>query len=81
MGAGGKEAFYNGRIANAIVEEINHYEGVMTLEDLKEHTSTIVEPISVDYKGKTIWEIPPNGLGVTTLMALNLLKGFDLRCK
>ena len=53
--------------------------GVLALEDLESHHSTFDEPISVCYRGIDIWEMPPNGQGLTALMALNILEGFDLQ--
>jgi gamma-glutamyltranspeptidase/glutathione hydrolase len=50
----------------------------MTPEDLASHTSTWEEPISVDYRGLRVYECPPNGQGITALLALNILAGFDL---
>ena len=61
------------------MEAVNHNGGVMSLEDLKSHTSTRVDPISVEYKGVRLWEIPPNGQGIVALMTLNILKGFDMK--
>jgi gamma-glutamyltranspeptidase / glutathione hydrolase len=52
--------------------------GCMSLEDLASHTSTWEEPISVTYRGLRVYECPPNGQGITALIALNLLEGFDL---
>ncbi|KAJ8318022.1 hypothetical protein KUTeg_003113, partial [Tegillarca granosa] len=75
----GKKGFYEGRIAQAIVDVIEKFGGVMTLDDLKNHKSTLVDPISVDYKGYRIWEIPPNGQGITALIAFNILQHFDLK--
>lgn len=75
---GGAEAFYTGEIARAIVEVIQHTGGVMELEDLAAHTSTWEEPLSVNYRGYRVWECPPNGQGLTALIALNILEGFDL---
>nr|QGW35743.1 Glutathione hydrolase proenzyme [Locusta migratoria migratoria] len=63
----------------AIVAEVQRLGGYLSLDDLKEHTSTEVQPISVDYKNYTVWEIPPNGLGITTLLALNILEGYDVK--
>lgn len=75
---GGPEAFYHGEIARAIVNVIQQTGGVMELEDLAAHTSTWEEPISVSYRGHRVWECPPNGQGLTALLALNILEGFDL---
>ncbi|RLN82757.1 hypothetical protein BBJ28_00024603 [Nothophytophthora sp. Chile5] len=70
----GKAAFYeDGRIARAIVEMVAFQGGVMTLEDLKAHTSTFVTPISTRFQGVDVHEIPPNGQGITALLALNIL--------
>ena len=75
---GGKSAFYQGEIAEAIVAVIKEAGGVMSLEDLASHTSTWEEPICVDYRGYHVHECPPNGQGITALIALNILEGFDL---
>ncbi len=75
---GGKKAYYEGSIAEAIVNIIQEAGGCMTLEDLAEHQSTWVEPISVEYRGLRIWECPPNGQGLAALLALNILEGFHI---
>ncbi|XP_078420379.1 glutathione hydrolase-like YwrD proenzyme isoform X1 [Cetorhinus maximus] len=74
-----KRGFYEGRIARAIVEIIQRNGGVMNLDDLKEHTSTEVTPSFTDYKSLRIWELPPNGQGITALMALNMLENFNIK--
>ena len=51
----------------------------MTVEDLKNHMTTFEEPIKTEYKSHVVWEIPPNGQGITALMALNILEEFDLK--
>lgn len=76
---GGKEAFYRGEIARAIVDVVQQAGGVMTLDDLVAHESTWDEPISTTYRGYRVWECPPNGQGLAALIALNILAGFDLR--
>jgi gamma-glutamyltranspeptidase/glutathione hydrolase len=75
---GGKAAYYQGEIADAIVAVVRAAGGVMTEEDLAAHTSTWDEPISTTYRGLRVWECPPNGQGLTALIALNLLEGFEL---
>jgi gamma-glutamyltranspeptidase/glutathione hydrolase len=75
---GGPDAFYRGEIAAAIVQVIEASGGVMAASDLAAHTSTWDEPISTTYRGIRVWECPPNGQGITALLALNLLEGFEL---
>ncbi len=75
---GGKSVFYQGEIADAIINVIRESGGCMKLDDLAAHTSTWEEPISVTYRGLRVYECPPNGQGITALIALNILEGFDL---
>ncbi|MBE3039368.1 MAG: gamma-glutamyltransferase family protein [Chloroflexi bacterium] len=75
---GGKKAYYEGSIAEGVVAILNEAGGCMDLQDLADHHSTWEQPISVTYRGLRIWECPPNGQGIATLLALNLLEGFDL---
>ena len=75
---GGPDAFYSGPVAEAIVTSIQEQGGLMTLDDLENHHSTWDEPISSDYRGVTIYECPPNGQGLTALIALNIASHFDL---
>ena len=75
---GGASAFYQGEIAEAIVSVIKEAGGCMCAEDLASHVSTWEEPISVTYRGYRVYECPPNGQGITALIALNLLEGFNL---
>ena len=75
---GGVSAFYQGEIGEAIVSVIGEAGGCMSLDDLASHTSTWEEPISVDYRGLRVYECPPNGQGITALIALKILEGFDL---
>lgn len=72
------EGFYQGRIAEAIISVIKEAGGCMTQEDLAEHVSTWETPISVNYHGLRVYECPPNGQGITALIALNILESFDL---
>ncbi|ELU37764.1 lincomycin-condensing protein lmbA [Rhizoctonia solani AG-1 IA] len=74
----GKRGFYTGRIAEAIVELIKSKGGVMELSDLAEHNTEFVEPIKYTYAGEvTLWECPPNGQGLTALMALGILEAAE----
>jgi len=75
---GGKEAFYQGQIAEAIVDVIAEAGGCLSLEDLAAHQATWDEPISTTYRGFRVWECPPNGQGLTALLGLNILEGFDI---
>jgi gamma-glutamyltranspeptidase/glutathione hydrolase len=75
---GGTEAFYTGAVADAIVSTLQALGGVMTRDDLKRHTSTWDDPISVTYRGVTVYECPPNGQGLAALLALNIAEGLGL---
>lgn len=72
------ESFYGGEVARQIAAFAKESGGLITEEDLAAHTSTWVEPISTSYHGYDAWEIPPNGQGITALIALNILEGFDM---
>lgn len=72
------EGFYQGQIAESIVCVIKEAGGCMSADDLASHVSTWETPLSVDYRGLRVYECPPNGQGITALIALNLLVGFDL---
>ena len=78
IASGGPSAFYQGQIAEAIFSVIKEAGGVMSADDLASHVSTWEEPLSVTYRGLRVFECPPNGQGITALIALNLLEGFDL---
>ncbi len=74
----GAQGFYQGSVAESIVAVIKEAGGCMSAEDLASHVSTWESPISVDYHGLRVYECPPNGQGITALIALNILEGFDL---
>lgn len=69
--------FYNGSLAEKIDAFSKKYGGYLRCDDLAGFTPDWVEPISINYKGYDIWEIPPNGQGIVALMALGILNGFD----
>ena len=75
----GKKGFYEGEVANSIVNFLESLGSVMSLEDLKNHSSTMVDPISVNYHGIDVFEIPPNSQGLTALLALNVLEEYNLK--
>ncbi len=77
LAEGGREAFYEGEIAEKIVQYSDQNSGWLTMKDFQDHNSEWVDPISVDYKGYQICEIPPNGQGIAALMALNIVSQFE----
>jgi gamma-glutamyltranspeptidase/glutathione hydrolase len=78
IGKTNSDSFYKGELADKIVTFMEKYNGFIDKSDLSEFDSEFVEPISVNYKGYDVCEIPPNGQGITALMALNLLKDENL---
>ena len=74
----GRDAFYKGTIAKTIDSYMRKHGGFLSYDDLAEHTSNWVEPVSVNYRGYDVWELPPNGQGTAALQMLNLLEGFDI---
>jgi gamma-glutamyltranspeptidase/glutathione hydrolase len=79
IGGGRSETFYRGELAEKMVENARISGGLMALEDLAEHSSEWVEPISVQYRAVRVHEIPPNGQGLAALIALGILGHFDLK--
>ena len=73
----GADTFYRGEIAKSIARSAQEAGGYLTEEDLAAHESTFVEPISTDYRGVRVYEIPPPGQGVAALEMLNILEGFE----
>ncbi len=75
---GGRDVFYRGPIADRIVRFSEQNGGLFTLADFSDHSSTLVEPISVTYRGYEVLELPPNGQGIVTLETLQILAQDDL---
>ncbi len=75
---GGREAFYQGDIAKKIDTFMKANGGYLRYNDLAEHSSTWVEPVSVNYRGYDVFELPPNGQGIAALQMLNILERHDL---
>ncbi|HED10436.1 MAG TPA: gamma-glutamyltransferase family protein, partial [Caldithrix abyssi] len=76
---GGREAFYRGEIAATMARFIRKQGGFLSEEDLANHRSEWVEPVSTNYRGYDVWELPPNGQGIAALQILNIMEGFDVR--
>jgi len=76
---GGRDAFYKGELAAVMDSFCRRVGCFLRLRDFEDHTSTWVEPVSTNYRGYDVWELPPNGQGIATLQILNILEGFDLR--
>jgi gamma-glutamyltranspeptidase/glutathione hydrolase len=79
IASAGRDGFYKGPTAQAIVEIMREQGGAMTPEDLAEFQAEWVEPIQTNYRGWTVSELPPNGQGIAALSMLNILEQFPLR--
>lgn len=75
----GRDAFYKGDIAGKIADYMKRNGGFLSYRDLAEHKSEWVEPVSTNYRGYDIWELPPNCQGIAALQMLNILEGYDLK--
>ena len=76
---GGRHVFYKGEIAKTIDAFMKKNGGFLSYQDLASHTSDWVEPVSANYRGYDVWELPPNGQGIAALQILNVLEGYDIR--
>ncbi|NGP89146.1 gamma-glutamyltransferase [Fodinibius halophilus] len=74
----GRDAFYEGEIAEKVDRFMRENGGYLSKEDFEQHTSTWVEPVSVNYRGYDVYELPPNGQGIAALQMLQILEEFDL---
>ncbi|MFQ5422613.1 MAG: gamma-glutamyltransferase family protein [Phycisphaerae bacterium] len=79
IAAGRRDVFYKGPIAETIDAFCRRVGCYLRARDLAEHHSTWVEPVSTNYRGYDVWELPPNGQGIAVLQILNLIEPFDLR--
>ncbi len=75
----GRKGFYEGKVAQKISEFVIEQGGFLSYDDLKNHKSEWIEPVSTNYRGYDIWELPPNGQGIAALQILNLLEGYDIQ--
>jgi gamma-glutamyltranspeptidase/glutathione hydrolase len=77
LATSGRDEFYKGDIAKTIDAFMKKNGGYLAYEDLASHKSEWVEPVSTNYRGYDVWELPPNGQGIAALQMLNILEGFD----
>ncbi|OJJ16203.1 gamma-glutamyltransferase [marine bacterium AO1-C] len=73
----GRDGFYKGKVAKTIADFIKSQGGFLSYEDLANHQSEWVKPVSTNYRGYDVWELPPNGQGIAALQMLNILEGYD----
>ena len=78
IATGGRDAFYKGDIARTIDAYMKAQGGFLSYQDLSSHTSEWVEPVSANYRGYDVWELPPNGQGIAALQILNVLERYDI---
>ena len=75
----GRKGFYEGEIAKVMSDFIIEQGGFLSYNDLKNHKSEWIDPVSTNYRGFDIWELPPNGQGIAALQILNLLEAYDIK--
>ena len=75
----GRSGFYEGNVARIIVDFVQSQGGFLSYEDLSEFHSEWVEPVSTNYRGYDVWELPPNGQGIAALQILNILENYNLK--
>lgn len=76
---GGRDAFYTGDIARTIGDYFAANDGFLSYEDMAAHTGEWVDPVSTNYRGHDVWELPPSGQGIAALQILNLLEPYELK--
>jgi gamma-glutamyltranspeptidase/glutathione hydrolase len=74
----GRDGFYKGTVARTMVDYMKEQGGFLSMKDLRDHTSEWVKPVSTNYRGYDVWELPPNGQGIAALQILNILELFDV---
>src|SRR5262245_32846776 len=79
IGREGRDAFYKGEIAQRIDRYMHANGGFLSVEDLAAHTSEWVDPVSTNYRGYDVWELPPNTQGIAALQILNILEAYDVK--
>ena len=79
IGKEGRNGFYKGIVAKTISKFLKDQGGFLDEDDLQNHKSEWVNPVSINYRGYDVWELPPNGQGIAALQILNILEGFDIQ--
>jgi gamma-glutamyltranspeptidase/glutathione hydrolase len=74
----GRDVFYKGEMAQKMVDYLREQGGFFTLKDFEDHTSEWIDPVSVNYRGCDVWELPPNGQGIAALQMLSILENYDI---
>lgn len=74
----GRDAFYSGDIARSIARYMQENGGFLSYDDLRLHSGNWVDPVSTNYRGVDVWELPPNGQGIAALQILNIMELFDI---
>lgn len=77
-GPGGADLFYRGHLGQQLAAFVQKHGGFLSAEDLDAHRSEWIEPVSTNYRGYDVWELPPNGQGIAALQILNLIEPFDV---
>lgn len=75
---GGRDAFYKGDIARTIAQYVQEQGGFLSYADFASHQSEWIDPVSTNYRGYDVWELPPNGQGIAALQILNILEAYDI---
>ena len=75
----GRNGFYKGEVAETIGKFMKKHGGFLAAQDLADHKSDWVDPVSTNYRGYDVWELPPNGQGIAVLQILNILEGYDIK--
>lgn len=75
----GRDGFYKGEVAKKIDAFFKRMGGFLSEKDLADHTSNWIEPVSTNYRGYDVWELPPNGQGIAALQMLNILEAYDFK--
>ena len=74
----GRDVFYKGHIAKSIARYMQENGGFLSYDDLESHSGNWIDPVSTNYRGFDVWELPPNGQGIAALQILNIMELFDI---